>query len=183
MGLAWCRAPQVQVFRATRAWALGIQIFNTELTKDKRKRILVAAASSEVVATASTNALTGWAPALTAAAAGNAAYNQPEAPSPLALLLKDTRDAAERCDEKKSGVRKKLELIFSTLNRYADCVDVLIQQHPDTTAIAWGIIRMLVTVSPCRPFYYLQGIEGLDRLQYYLTPPRLPPATKTHRSD
>lgn len=161
LGLAGRRAPQVQVFRATRAWALGIQIFNTELTKDKRKKILVAAASSDVVATASTNALTNFDPRLTAVAAGNASRNQPEALSPLALLLKDTRDAAKRCDEKKSVVRKKLELIFSTLNRYANCVDVLIQQHPDTTAIAWGIIRMLVTVSPYRPLCYSQGIEGL----------------------
>jgi hypothetical protein len=71
----------------------------------------------------------------------------PEAMTPLELLIRETRDAAKLCERSKSGVQKKLEQIVSTLNRYARAVDVLIQQHPDTTAIAWGIIRMLVTVS------------------------------------
>ena len=67
--------------------------------------------------------------------------------STLQQLIKATEDAAQNCHAKKSNVQKKLELILSTLNRYAASVDVLIQQHPDTTSLVWGVIRMLVTVS------------------------------------
>lgn len=67
--------------------------------------------------------------------------------STLQQLIKATEDAAQNCHAKKSNVQKKLELILSTLNRYAAGVDVLIQQHPDTTALVWGVIRMLVTVA------------------------------------
>jgi len=69
------------------------------------------------------------------------------ASTPLQQLIKATEDAAQNCHAKKSNVQKKLELILSTLNRYATGVDVLIQQHPDTTALVWGVIRMLITVS------------------------------------
>jgi len=69
------------------------------------------------------------------------------ASTPLQQLIKATEDAAQICHAKKSNVQKKLELILSTLNRYATGVDVLIQQHPDTTALVWGVIRMLITVS------------------------------------
>jgi hypothetical protein len=181
------RTPPVHTVRVARAWAVGLQIVNDELTKDKRKKILVASASSVVAATIPANAAASQLPPQSLVAvrhpgtSGNAASKQHEALSPLTLLIKETQDAAKRCNERKSGVQRKLEQIFATLNRYAQSVDVLIQQHPDTTAIAWGIIRMLVTVSlsPHLPFVADRRIL-IDSNGTLL---RLLPVTKTHRTD
>ena len=159
------RTPPVHTVRVARAWAVGLQIFNDELTKDKRKRILVAGASSAVATTIPANATASQLPPDLSAGVhspeirGSAASKPRDALSPLTLLIKETQDAAKRCDERKSGVQRKLEQIFVTLNRYAHSVDVLIQQHPDTTAIAWGIIRMLVTVSLSRDFPFVRAAE------------------------
>lgn len=181
------RTPPVHTARIARAWAVGIQIFNGELTKDKRKKILVSSASSVVATKISANAAAGQLPPQSSIAArdlgtgGNTGSTQVEAPSPLTLLIKETREAAKRCDERKSGVQKKLEQILTTLNRYAQSVDVLIQQHPDTTAIAWGIIRMLVTVSLSRCLPFVGGRRILMDSNGTLL--RLLPVTKTHRTD
>lgn len=181
------RTPPVQTVRVARAWALGLQIFNDELTKDKRKKILVASATSVAATTTPANAAASQLPPQSPVAvrdsgtSGNAANKQYQALPPLNLLIKETQDAAKRCDERKSGVQKKLEQIFVTLNRYAKSVDVLIQQHPDTTAIAWGIIRMLVTVSLSRWSPIRRGHRILIDSNGTLL--RLPPVTKTHRND
>jgi hypothetical protein len=153
---AWSRVQQVEVVKVTSAWTTGITIFNTQLTKDKRKRILVADPSPAVIANVPANdAVSHVATEVTVTTVAapysgksiDVASTQPQALSPLGQLIKETKDAARRCDEKKSGVRKKLELVVSSFNRYAQCVDVLIQHHPDTTALVWGIMRTLVTVS------------------------------------
>jgi hypothetical protein len=166
---------------------VGIQIFNDELTKDNRKKILVASESSIVATTVPSNAASSQLPTQSLVAAGNpgtrgnAARLQSDAVSPFTLLIKETQDAAKRCDERKSGVQKKLEQIFMTLDRYAQSVDVLIQQHPDTTAIAWGIIRMLITVGLS---HHLPVVEGYKILiNGNCTIVRLLPVTKAHRND
>jgi hypothetical protein len=138
------RFQPVQAVRVASAWAAGIRIFNTQLTKDKRKRILLSNAIAAPVSLGSAH-VTVVAPHSGTNATLFATQVQPL--SPLGQLINVTQDAAKRCDEKKGAIQKKLELILSTLNRYAHAVDVLIQQHPDTTALAWGAIRMLVTVS------------------------------------
>ena len=143
--LPWTsRFQPVQPVRVASAWAAGIRIFNTQLTKDKRKRILLSNAITAPVGLVSTH-VTVVAPHSGTNATLFATQLQPL--SPLGQLIIEIQDAAKRCSEKKGAIQKKLELILSTLNRYAQAVDVLIQQHPDTIALAWGAIRMLVTVS------------------------------------
>ncbi|KAK5207297.1 hypothetical protein LTR41_006866 [Exophiala xenobiotica] len=134
--------------RHGRAWARGVQIFNDTLTKDKKKKILV---SNESIAA---NATALLAPSTSFAglpgASGNAvnpSADESAAIAPLILLVKETRSAADKCAQSKSGIHKHFERITWAFNRYAQSVDVLIQQHPDTTAIAWGVIRMLVTIA------------------------------------
>jgi hypothetical protein len=136
--------------RHGRAWARGVQIFNDTLTKDKKKKILV---SNESIAA---NATVLLAPSTSFAgppgASGNAANpsaDESAAIAPLILLVKETRSAADKCAQSKSGIHKHFERITWAFNCYAQSVDVLIQQHPDITAIAWGVISMLVTVGPC----------------------------------
>jgi hypothetical protein len=66
---------------------------------------------------------------------------------PLQQLIVATQEAVKKCKAKKWNLQKSFERILSSLDRYATAIDVLIQQHPDTTALVWGAIRMLITVS------------------------------------
>lgn len=170
--------------KVTLAWERGIAIFNSQLTNDKRKRISATSHCPAPIANVSANNAVGQADTqgtvTTLEASDPVASTNPQTLSPLGLLVKETKDAASRCDEKKSGVRRKLELVVSSLNRYAKCIDVLIQHHPETTALVWGIMRTLVTVS----FYPVIGRPSVAESNGYdAGRPRLLPTTKPHRSD
>ena len=94
-----------------------LQIFNDTLTKDDKKR----------VSTPTNN-------------------KHPVISSTLDELLKETEAAKDKCLGKPGPFRKKLESILTTIEQYAQVIDVLIQHHPDITALVWGSLRGLIGV-------------------------------------
>ena len=92
-----------------------MQIYNSTLTKDDKKRIDIGKWESHPMTT-------------------------------LVSMLDSARQAKSLSDARKSGFQQKAESFMTVFNRYAACVDVMIQQSPETTAIVWGSIRFLMGV-------------------------------------
>ncbi|KAL2064379.1 hypothetical protein VTL71DRAFT_4873 [Oculimacula yallundae] len=98
---------------------MGIDLFNSQLTSDPKKRI-----ESE---TASTS---------------------PQVPScRLEDLLKTVVSLSDKRKTSQSVARSRIETALVAINSHAKAIDVLIQQQPDITAIVWGAFRFLLGVA------------------------------------
>ena len=93
------------------------QIFNETLTKDEKKRIATSTNNTHPIISCTLND-----------------------------LLKETEAAKEKYFGEMGPFRKKIESILATIEQYAHVIDVLIQHHPDITALVWGSMRGLIGV-------------------------------------
>ena len=93
------------------------QIFNDTLTKDEKKRIGTSTNNKHSIISCTLND-----------------------------LLKETETANEKYFDEPGPFRKKVESILTTIEQYAHIIDVLIQHHPDITALVWGSMRGLIGV-------------------------------------
>jgi hypothetical protein len=95
------------------------QIFNTSLTKDRRKRIQSSDTSTRKHSCS------------------------------LFELVIATQEAHRQCYSKNIPGAANFKRVLQAVNKYALVADVLIQHQPHTTAIVWGCIRFLIQVRTC----------------------------------
>ena len=55
--------------------------------------------------------------------------------------------ATYECSRGHTKVRKWLAKFAAGLNFYANVMDMLVQQHPEYVALAWGAMKVLIVVS------------------------------------
>src|SRR4051812_41692396 len=99
-------------------WSQAIDIFNKKLTRDNKKRL--------------------------------ATDQQPVASFDDVLAL--ARDGQKKMEANKwkfknVAIRDKVESLLSRLHSYAAVGDVVVQHHPEYSALAWGAFRLLLQAS------------------------------------
>jgi hypothetical protein len=108
-------------------WAKAVEIFNNSLTSDDGKKISVFS-------------------------------NGDGSAFPEGAMFQELMDtavqAAKSSEDDKSYARKKFDRIIACATQFSSAIDVLIQQHADTTAIVWGAIRMLIMVRFKLAFFF-----------------------------
>ena len=110
----------LEIFLVHRLIHDGMKIYNTTLTKDHKKLILGSGSNS-------TTSYSSYLEAINAA-----------------------KTAKADRDSKRSKFRSYMETLLTTFNQYARAIDVLIEHHPEITALVWGTMRMMITVSLVR---------------------------------
>ncbi len=108
--------------------ALLMQIYNSTLTKDDKKRINIGKLEGHPM-------------------------------TDLVSMLETARQAKSLSDARRSDFQQKAESFMTVFNRYAACVDVMIQQSPETTAIVWGSIRFLMGVRLIDFIHYIMNAD------------------------
>lgn len=107
-------------------WQAAILFYNDNLTKNKKKKIDLSGA--------------------TGLTANYAAF--PKDKTSCEDLQKIARRGKNEALDQKSEARKKVEGALTVISEYSMVVDVLIQHHPDITALVWGSFRFLLMVWP-----------------------------------
>jgi hypothetical protein len=102
------------------------QIFNQELTKDKKKKIDLS----------------------------NLSNNHPLCSLPA--LVEATKDEREKSGVVTSPAATALRRSIELVHTYAPIADVFIQHQPHITAIVWGCVRFLIEVSVPLALFHFQ---------------------------